>query len=155
MNTCLRKSAETMIWPRRRKLQKHHLMSEPSTRAEAFAYCPVKNREVLEEKLEGGAMVLTYPLVIRPWLAGIAQRLGLQSSEPLTRRLELDEMGSLTWSLLDGKRTVLDVVDFLCRRYKLNRREAEVATTGFLRELGKRGLIGLRSPHEEDREKST
>jgi hypothetical protein len=144
-----------MIWPRRRKLQKHHLMSEPSTRAKAFAYCPVKNREVLEEKLEGGAMVLTYPLVIRPWLAGIAQRLGLQSSEPLTRRLELDEMGSLTWSLLDGKRTVQDVVDFLCRRYKLNRREAEVATTGFLRELGKRGLIGLRSPHEEDREKST
>ncbi len=130
-------------------------MSEPSTRAKAFAYCPVKNREVLEEKLEGGAMVLTYPLVIRPWLAGVAQRLGLQSSEPLTRRLELDEMGSLTWSLLDGKRTVQDVVDFLCRRYKLNRREAEVATTGFLRELGKRGLIGLRLPQEEESKKST
>jgi hypothetical protein len=144
-----------MIWPRRKKLQKHHLMSEPSTRAEAFAYCPVKNREVLEEELEGGAMVLTYPLVIRPWLAGVAQRLGLQSSEPLTRRLQLDEMGSLTWSLLDGKRTVQDVVDFLCRRYNLNLREAEVATTGFLRELGKRGLIGLRPPLEEDREKST
>ena len=130
-------------------------MSEPSTRSEAFAYCPVKNREVLEERLEGGVMVLTYPLVIRPWLAVVAQRLGLRSREPLTRRLQLDEMGSLTWNLLDGKRTVKDVVDFLSRRYKLNRREAEVATTGFLRELGKRGLIGLRSPHEEDREKST
>ena len=130
-------------------------MSEPSTRAEAFAHYPVKNREVLEEELEGGEMVLTYPLVIRPWLAAVAQRLGLQSREPLTRRLQLDEMGSLTWSLLDGKRTVHDVVDSLCRRYKLNRREAEVAATGFLRELGKRGLIGLQSPHEEDREKST
>ena len=144
-----------MIWRKRKKLHKHHLRREPSTRAEAFAYCPVKNRQVLEEELEGGALVLTYPLVIRPWLAGVAQRLGLQSREPLTRRLQLDEMGSLTWSLLDGKRTVQDVVDFLCRRYKLNRREAEVATTGFLRQLGKRGLIGLRSPHEEDREKST
>jgi len=144
-----------MIWPKRKKLQKNHLMSEPSTRSEAFAYCPVKNQEVLEERLEGGVMVLTYPLVMRPWLAGVAQRLGLRSREPLTRRLQLDEMGSLTWSLLDGKRTVQDVVDFLSRRYKLNRREAEVATTGFLRELGKRGLIGLRSPHEEDREKST
>ena len=144
-----------MIWPRKKKLQKHHLMSEPATRAEAFAHCPVKNRQVLEEELEGGAMVLTYPLVIRPWLAGVARRLGLQSREPLTRRLQLDEMGSLTWSLLDGKRTVQDVVDFLCRRYKLNRREAEVATTGFLRELGKRGLVGLQSPHEEDKEKST
>jgi hypothetical protein len=144
-----------MIWPKRKKLQKNHLMGEPSTRSEAFAYCPVKNREVLEERLEGGVMVLTYPLVIRPWLAGVAQRLGLQSREPLTRRLQLDEMGSLTWSLLDGKRTVQDVVDSLCRRYKLNRREAEVATTEFLRELGRRGLIGLRSPHEEDKEKST
>jgi hypothetical protein len=144
-----------MIWPRRKKLQKHDIMGQPSTRAEAFAYCPVKNQEVLEEEVEGGVVVLTYPLVIRPWLAGLAQRLGLQSREPLTRRLQLDEMGSLTWSLLDGKRTVQDVVDLLCRRYNLNRREAEVATSGFLRELGKRGLIGLRSPHEEDRGKST
>ena len=144
-----------MIWPRRKKLQKRHLKGEPSTRTEAFACCPVKNREVLEEEVEGGAVVLTYPLVIRPWLAAVAERLGLRSREPLTRRLQLDEMGSLTWSLLDGKRTVKDVVDFLCRRYKLNRREAEVATTGFLRELGKRGLVGLRSPHEDNRGKST
>jgi hypothetical protein len=144
-----------MIWPKRKKLQKNHRMSEPATRAEAFAYCPVKNREVLEERLEGGEMVLTYPLVIRPWLAGLAQKLGLQSREPLTRKLQLDEVGSLTWSLLDGKRTVEEVVDFLCRRYNLNRREAEVATTGFLRELGKRGLIGLRLPHEEHGEKAT
>ena len=143
-----------MIWPRRKKLQKHHLKGEPSTRAEAFAYRPVKNREVQEEELEGGEIVLTYPLVIRPWVAGIAQRLGLQSREPLTRRLQLDEMGSLTWSLLNGKRTVQDVVDSLCRRYKLNRREAEVATTEFLRELGKRGLIGFRAPQEEGKKKS-
>lgn len=144
-----------MIWPRKKKLQKHHRKGEPSTRSEAFAYCPVKNRQVLEEEVEGGAVVLTYPLVIRPWLAGVAQRIGLRSRETLTRKLQLDEMGSLTWRLLDGKRTVKDVVDFLCRRYKLNRREAEVATTGFLRELGKRGLVGLRSPHEGNGEKST
>jgi len=144
-----------MIWPRRKKLQKHHLANQPSTRAEAFAYCPVKNRQVLEEELEGGVKVLTYPLAIRPWLAHLTRRLGLQSREPLTRRLQLDEMGSITWSLLDGKRTVQDVVDFLCRRYKLNRREAEIATTGFLRELGKRGLIGLRLPQEEESKKST
>jgi hypothetical protein len=154
MSIYLRKSAEIMIWPRKKKLQKHHLKGEPTNRIEAFAYCPVKNREVLEEELEGGEIVLTYPLVIRPWLAGVAQRFGLQSREPLTRKVQLDEMGRLTWSLLDGKRTVQDVVDSLCRRYKLNRREAEVATTGFLRELGKRGLIGFRSPHEENKEKS-
>ena len=144
-----------MIWRKRKKLHKHHLRREPSTRAEAFAYCPVKSREVLEEVLEEGALILTYPLVIRPWLAGVAQRLGMQSREPLARRLQLDEMGSLTWRLLDGRRTVQDVVDCLCSRYKLNRRETEVATTAFLRQLGKRGLIALRSPHEEDREQSS
>jgi hypothetical protein len=143
-----------MIWPRKKKLQKKHPMREPSTRAEAFTYYPVKNREVREEKVEGGVIVLTYPLMIRPWLAVVAKRLRLQSREPLTRKLQLDEMGSLTWSLLDGERNVQDVVDFLCRRYNLNQREVEVATAGFLRELGKRGLIGLRSPHEEDTEKS-
>lgn len=144
-----------MIWPRKRKLPKGELREGPSSRSEAFAYRPVRNREVLEEKLESGLLVLTYPLKIRPWLFSIAQRLGMQSKESLTRKLELDEMGSLTWTLLDGKRTVQDLVDFLCRRYNLNRREAEVAMTGFLRELGRRGLIGLRSPHEEGREKST
>ena len=144
-----------MIWPKRRKLSKSDLRDGPSSRSEALAYRPVRNREVLEEKLENGATVLTYPLRVRPWLVGIAQRLGLQSKESLTRKLELDEIGSLTWTLLDGKRTVQDLVDLLCRRYKLNRREAEVAMTGFLRELGKRGLIGLQSPHRSDREKST
>lgn len=144
-----------MIWLKRKKLDKQHLRGEPSTRAEAFACFPVKNRQVLEEKLEGGVVVLTYALAVRPWLAALTQRLGLQSREPLTRRLQLDEIGSLTWSLLDGKRNVQDVVDFLCRRYKLNRREAEVATSGFLRELGKRGLIALRSPRGEDRAKSS
>ena len=144
-----------MIWPRRRKLRKSDLRDGPSSRSEAFAYRPVRNREVIEEKLESGTMVLTYPLRVRPWLVGIAQRLGLQSKESLTRKLELDEIGSLTWTLLDGKRTVQDLVDLLCRRYKLNRREAEVAMTGFLRELGRRGLIGLQSPHRTNREKST
>jgi hypothetical protein len=113
----------------------------------------MKNRDVREERLESGEVVLTYPLMLRPWLIRFAERIGLGSKEPLTRKLQLDEMGSLTWRLLDGERSVQDLVDYLCKRYNLNRREAEVAMSGFLRELGRRGLIGLRSPHGEYREK--
>lgn len=144
-----------MRWPKRRKLSKADLAGGPSSRSEALAYRPVKSREVLEEKLESGEVLLTYPLSLRPWFVSLTRRLGMRSKESLTRRLQLDEMGSLTWTLLDGKRTVQDLVDFVCHRYKLNRRETEVAMTGFLRELGKRGLVGLRSPHRQNSEKST
>jgi hypothetical protein len=115
----------------------------------------VKSQEVLEKKLENGEVLLTYPLILRPWFVNLASRLGLRSKGSLTRSLQLDEMGSLTWTLLDGERSVQDLVEFVCQRYKLNRREAEVAMTGFLRELGKRGLIGFSSPHRKDGKKST
>lgn len=144
-----------MRWTKRRKLAKADLAEGPSSRSEALGYRPVKNREVLEEKLESGEVLLTYPLSLRPWFVNLASRLGLRSKESLTRKLQLDEMGSLAWTLLDGERTVQDLVEFVCHRYNLNRRETEVAMTGFLRELGKRGLVGLRSPYQQDCEKST
>ncbi len=144
-----------MRWAKRRKLAKGDLAGGPSSRSEALTYRPVKNREVLEEKLESGDVLLTYPLTLRPWFISLARRLGLQSSKSLTRKLQLDEMGSLTWTLLDGERTVQDLVDFVCHRYNLNQRETEIAMTQFIRELGRRGVVGLRSPDLQDREKST
>jgi hypothetical protein len=144
-----------MKWFKLRKPSKEDFSRGPSSRSESLAYRPVKSLEVSEEKLESGEVVLTYPLTLRPWLLSLATRLGMRSGENLSRKLQLDEMGSLTWSLLDGKRAVHDLVDFVCRRYKLNRREAEVAMTGFLRDLGKRGLIGFRAPSGEEGEKST
>lgn len=138
-----------MKWSKRKKLSEVERAGSPSSRPVALAYRPEKNSEVLEEELETGEIVLTYPLILRPWYLNLARRLGLQSKEPLARKLQLDEMGSLTWNLMDGNRSVQDLVNFVCRRYKLNKREAEVAMTGFLRELGRRGLIGLRTPNLE------
>ena len=89
-----------MRWPKRRKLSKADLAKGPSSRSEALGYRPVKSREVLEKKLDNGELVLTYPLILRPWFLSLASRLGLRSKESLTRKLQLDEMGSLTWTLL-------------------------------------------------------
>ena len=113
-------------------------------RAEALACRPVRNREVREEKLESGDLLLTFPLLVRPWLTGLARALGLQDRQVLTRKLQLDEMGSLTWALMDGERSLADLVEIVSRKYRLQRRETEVAITTFLRELGRRGLIGFR-----------
>jgi len=114
------------------------------SRAEALACRPVRNREVREEKLESGDLLLTFPLLVRPWLTGLARALGLQDRQVLTRKLQLDEMGSLTWALMDGERSLADLVEIVSRKYRLQRRETEVAITTFLRELGRRGLIGFR-----------
>ncbi len=122
------------------------------SRAEALACRPVRNREVREERLEGGDLLLTFPVLVRPWLTGLARALGLQDRQVLTRKLQLDEMGSLTWTLVDGKRSLADLVEIVSRKYRLQRRETEVAITTFLRQLGRRGLIGFRLPREASEE---
>ena len=141
-----------MRWSKPRRTSGVEVAGAPSSRSEALAYYPVKSSEVLEVKLDTGEIVLTYPLILRPWFLNLARRMGLRSKEGLTRKLQLDAMGSLTWTLLDGKRTVQDLVNYVRRHYRLNTREAEVALTGFLRELGKRGLIGFRPPQLEETE---
>jgi hypothetical protein len=114
----------------------------------------MKSLEVIEERSESGELLLTYPLTLRPWLLRLAQRMGLRSNEPLSRKLQLDEMGTLAWSLMDGKKTVQDMADLISHRYKLNRREAEVAITTFLRELGRKGLIAFLPPYPKENENS-
>jgi hypothetical protein len=118
------------------------------SRAEALACRPVKNREVREEKLEGGDLLLTFPLRVRPWVSGLARAFGLQDRQMLTRKLQLDEMGSLAWTLMNGERSLTELVEIVGRKYRLQGRETEVAVTAFLRELGRRGLIGFRLPRE-------
>jgi hypothetical protein len=155
MHRCLRKSVTIMKWSKRRKPSEVELTHRPSSRSEALDYRPEKNRDVLEEELETGEILLTYPLILKPWFLSLARKMGLRSREPLTRKLQLDAIGSLTWTLLDGKRSVQDLINLVCRRYNLNKREAEIAMTGFLREMGRRGLIGLRAPHVQEPEEST
>ena len=60
------------------------------------------------------------------------------------RKLQLDELGTAVWGMLDGQKTVSQVIDQFSNLQKLHRREATVSVTLFLRELGKRGLIAMR-----------
>lgn len=66
------------------------------------------------------------------------------SEDVRIKKLQLDKLGSTVWDMLDGKRTVGEVIQSFISIQRLHPKEAAVAVTLFLRELGKRGLIGLR-----------
>ena len=117
---------------------------EPKTRQEALALRPVRNKDVTEEKQPNGIIRLNYPLTLKPWFGKWAQKLGKWDGRPMIKKLELDEMGGLAWRMIDGSNTVRDIIDAFIVEYGLQPKEAELSVTAFIKELGRRGIIGLR-----------
>jgi hypothetical protein len=115
-----------------------------TTRAESLAAIPVKNPEVAVSSTDEGDLLLAYNVTIRPLLAGLIKRLGGPGSQIQNKKLQLDELGSVTWNLIDGKRSVRQIAGAFARQYQLMPQEAEVSVTAFIRELGRRGLIALK-----------
>jgi hypothetical protein len=110
---------------------------------EAMACIPVKSEVVTAYRTDADVIRLRYPLVVKPWIADLAKRFGAAANAPPARQLELDELGTLTWALIDGERTVRDIVRQFARQTRVHPKEAEAAVTRFLRELGRRGIIGM------------
>ncbi|RJQ59006.1 MAG: PqqD family protein [Desulfobacteraceae bacterium] len=115
---------------------------ENISRAEALDCKPIKNSEVEEVSLDSGETMLIYPVKARPWISAVSRRLGMEASV-VRKKLQLDKMGTSVWELLDGKRTVHQVIEVFSLTHRLHSREAEVAVIQFIRELGHRGLVGL------------
>ncbi len=114
------------------------------SRAEALNRIPVKNSQISEKRLEGGAIVIHYPITVRPLFAGLIKRFGGPEVQTQTKKLQLDELGTAVWDLVDGKRSVRQLVKTFAGMHRLEPREAEVSVTQFMRELGRRGLIAMR-----------
>jgi hypothetical protein len=114
------------------------------SRAKALAYKPVKSRHISETRLETGEVVLEYPLTVRPLIAAVAKRLGRsQDLVQQIKKLQLDALGTSVWDLVDGSRSVRQIIQIFAETHRLKNREAEVSVTRFIRELGQRGLLGL------------
>jgi hypothetical protein len=113
-------------------------------RTAAFKFIPVKNTEVTEEQLQSGEVLIHYPVTMRPWIAGLVKRFSGSRGELRTKPLQLDQLGSEVWKLIDGNRSVRRIIDVFAETHQLQIREAEVAVSQFIRLLGQRGLIGLR-----------
>ena len=114
------------------------------SRAEALDRIPVKNRQISENRLETGEVVIHYPVTMRPFFTGLAKRFVGQEAQIQIKKLQLDELGTSVWNLMNGDRSVRQLVEIFAETHQLEIREAEVSVTQFIRELGRRGLIGMR-----------
>jgi hypothetical protein len=113
------------------------------SRAEALERIPVKNIQITETRLETGEVVISYPVTMRPFFAGLVRRLGGPEVQMQMKKLQLDELGTSVWDMVNGKSSVRQLVERFAKIHQLEAREAEVSVTQFIRELGRRGLIGL------------
>lgn len=59
------------------------------------------------------------------------------------RNIQLDELGSFVVRQIDGRRTTRDIIDAFTAQYRLNRREAELSCTRFLRSLAERRAVSI------------
>ena len=113
------------------------------SRSQALAHTPVKSLQITEVRLETGEVLIEYPMAVRPWIAAVAKRLGGKQNRVQTKKLQLDALGTSVWDLVDGNRSVKRIVRIFAETHRLENREAEISVTQFIRELGRRGLIGL------------
>jgi len=114
------------------------------SRTEAMGSVPVKNTEVEEVLLESEDIMLIYPVKVKPWAVGLLRKLGKPPEQIGQKKLQLDALGTSVWKLLDGHRNVKGIIKIFTQQQQVHRKEAEVAVTQFLRELGKRGLLGIK-----------
>jgi len=112
------------------------------SRETALTAYPVRNRSLEYQRLESGELAITVRRRSELW----ARLLSKVFVVPRQRQVLLDEVGADIWELCDGEHTVRDLVAHVARKYQLNRKEAEVSLTAYLRNLGKRGLVGFAVP---------
>ncbi|MFH1823790.1 MAG: PqqD family protein [Candidatus Firestonebacteria bacterium] len=62
---------------------------------------------------------------------------------PKEKTVVLDKIGSEIWNLCDGRRRVCDIVNYIVENHKLSNIEAETSLLEYLKQLVKRGIIGL------------
>jgi hypothetical protein len=114
------------------------------SRNEALDCTPVKNRHVRESRQESGDLVLRYPVSAPPVAARVARWLRKDLGPPRVGALQLDALGTAVWDMIDGRRALREIAAAFAEANQLEPKEAQVAVSQFARELGRRGLIGLR-----------
>ncbi len=114
------------------------------TREQALACTPVQSNVISWEEAPSGHVEIEYVLVLKPLFYSIFKRFVSESAPEPRRKIQLDELGSSVWKMIDGKRSASDIIIAFSSQQHISIQESEQSVTTFLRELGKRGLIGLR-----------
>ncbi|MCK5527274.1 MAG: PqqD family protein [Candidatus Latescibacteria bacterium] len=100
---------------------------------------PIRNELVHWERDDNGEVLITLTRQTG-WKINLLAKIFYVPKE---RKIGLDEIGSQVWEMCDGKHTVDRMIRRLAQTHQLNRREAEVALTTYLRQLGKKRLVGF------------
>ena len=116
------------------------MQSSPLSKNEALAGIPVPHADIRIQVTAQDLVRISYPVSLKPW---IARLLPERISLPI-RTLELDSMGSFVWQHIDGKTSVLELAGIVAEKYACHPSEAEHAVAAFVRQLGRRGILGLR-----------
>lgn len=119
---------------------------DPLNRTESLACVPRQNDTIQWQELENGDILFTYAIPLNRFFRAIHRRFSNNQAAVPTKKLQLDGMGSYVWSLIDGEKTVKEIILIFAKHYKVTRQEAETAVAAFLKSLGQRGFIALYSP---------
>ncbi len=116
---------------------------ETLNRTQALQCIPTQNSTVQWQELENGEILFTYPLPLNRFFLAIHRRFSKNSTELPTKKLQLDQMGSFVWHLIDGNKTVKEIIRIFAKEYNVTSQEAETSVTSFLKTLGLRGFIAI------------
>ncbi|MCK5069624.1 MAG: PqqD family protein [Desulfocapsa sp.] len=122
---------------------------ESLSRAESLACIPRQSDTIDWQELENGDIVFTYAIPLSRFFTSLHQKFSKNKAELPTKKLQLDQMGSFVWGLIDGERTVKDIIKVFATDYKVTSQEAETAVASFLKSLGQRGFIALYKPTKQ------
>ncbi|MFT5700310.1 MAG: hypothetical protein ACI8ZB_003184 [Desulforhopalus sp.] len=111
------------------------------TRTESLACIPERSSAVTWDEQENGEITIEYPLPLKPFFISLAKKFNKTEEPKLTKKLQLDSIGSKVWMLIDGSTDVKSIIKAIVPGTGLSLQEAEISVTTFLRELGRRGLI--------------
>jgi hypothetical protein len=120
--------------------------AETLSRTESLACIPKQNDTVQWQELDNGDILFTYAIPLNRFFQALHRKFSNNQAEVPTKKLQLDQMGSFVWNLIDGKKTVKDIIRIFAHDYKVTSQEAETAVAAFLKTLGQRGFIALYEP---------
>jgi len=110
----------------------------PLDREKSMKAIPIYN-EGIRKEIDGKGLRLTFHKPSRVF-GGLVTRLNLPHPE---KTLILDELGTYVWKLIDGRRTMQEIIQKFRKEFKANPRESEVSVVEFIRMLVIKGAVSL------------
>jgi hypothetical protein len=128
-------------------LYKLRLKKRPDSqveRSDILKALPLRNQLIEWEVNDNGEVSLVIPQKQKLWVRIVSKIFML----PGKRVVVLDDVGAYVWKLCDGENSITQIVKQLCGKYRMTRKEAETSLFTFMRQLGKRGIIGFAVPQK-------